>query len=290
MAQPSVSSKLAKDSILIGEQVNYSIIIQSDKALRSIVPNADLLQSGGIEIIKESIDSTTADNYSYSFHYLITSFDSGIYTIPGMDILVNEGNKMDTVYSPHLSLLVYSPEVDTTAEIKDIKAPFRTPFKLSELLQYYPYIGGGLLLLAILLVVLWYLNRRQHKSLPGVILPAHIKAIQRLDNIKKEKLWQQGRVKDYYSELSVCVRQYIEERFGIPAMESVTHEILRDFKRFSYDDEYLMEILENMLNLADLVKFAKEDPAPSENETKLNQAYILVEKTKPAEEPKEDKD
>ncbi len=83
---------------------------------------------------------------------------------------------------------------------------------------------------------------------------------------------------------------YIEERFEIPAMESITSEILEDFKKYSYDDDYLLEILENMLNLSDLVKFAKEDPSPTENETNLSQAYILIEKTKPVETLKSEED
>jgi hypothetical protein len=73
----------------------------------------------------------------------------------------------------------------------------------------------------------------------------------------------------------------MEERFEIPAMESVTSDILRDFKTHSWEDESLLEILESLLQLSDLVKFAKEDPLPADNEMNLNNAYIFVEKTKP---------
>ena len=81
-------------------------------------------------------------------------------------------------------------------------------------------------------------------------------------------------------ELSDTVRAYIEDRYGIAAMESVTYEILDNFKQYSYDDEMLIEMLESLLNLSDLVKFAKENPNAAENEIHLNQAYIFVEKTK----------
>lgn len=286
----SLQASLDRDSMLIGEQVGFSLKIRSSSSLHSIVPLDDNLFPGRIEVLDKKQDSTHVDGtHIYSNDYLITSFDSGVYRLNMVPVLVNANQKLDTLYTPPLQLEVYSPPVDTAAAIKDIKDPVGTPFRLSELLPYAPYAGG--LAVLILAGILLYLYSKRKQRGPGTLvpeLPPHLKALEALDRIKAEKLWQQGKVKEYYSHLSDTVRIYIEEQYNIPAMESVTWEILQAFKRFSWDDDNLMEILESLLQLSDLVKFAKEDPTPSENEMNLNNAYIFIEKTKPVEKPEKE--
>ncbi|MGC9344579.1 MAG: hypothetical protein ACP5E3_17875, partial [Bacteroidales bacterium] len=257
-----IETHLEKDSMLIGEQLNYSIILKSAGKIHSMVPIDDELFPGNFEIISQAEDSIIEGGRNlYQNDYLITCFDSGSYKINSIPVLVNSFERLDTLFTPELNLIVYSPEVDTTAAIKDIKPPEQTPFKLAELMPYAPYAGGlAILVIAGLLLMNYYRRKKKGIVSQQPRLPAHVQALNELDRIKKEKLWQQGRVKDYYSQLSDTVRIYIEERFEIPAMESVTGEILDAFKKYSWDDENLMEILESLLQLSDLVKFAKEDP------------------------------
>jgi hypothetical protein len=88
-------------------------------------------------------------------------------------------------------------------------------------------------------------------------------------------------VKQYYTRLTEITRHYIERQYDIPAMESTTEEILYAFKRVNPDDLLLDGILKELLELADLVKFAREDPLPVDNQTNLSNAYIFVQKTYP---------
>ncbi len=279
-----LNTRLEKDSALIGKQINYVISVRSEKPLHSIVPLDDKLFPQGIEVISSKYDSVVSKEYrEYMNEYLITSFDSGVYSINMIPVLVNNYRKLDTLFTSEITLVIYSPEVDTTADINDIKNPVNTPFTLSELKPFLPYAGGVLLVLSAILIFFYFQKNKKYDAEEIRKLPAHIKALEALDRIKDEKLWQKGQVKEYYSKLSDTVRIYIEERYQIPAMESVTGEILDSFKKYSWDDDNLMEILESLLQLSDLVKFAKEDPSPSENETNLNNAYIFIEKTKPVE-------
>lgn len=289
-SQVEVSSSFERDSIQIGEQLKFQLQIESSGSLRSVVPDIESSIGKGLEIVSDYEDSVAGDQYIYRFEYLMTCFDSGVYNISPVEILVNDGNILDTLYTSSHDLNVYTPVVDTSAEIKDIKAAMKTPLTFKEFWSMTRYFLAGFLLLAIAVMIYWFVKRKEENEIRKEVIPAHIKAIRDLDRIKTEKLWQQGKVKEYYSQLSGTVRMYIEDRFNIPAMESVTSDILKKFRRFSYDDDSLMEILENMLNLSDLVKFAKEDPSPSENETNLNQAYILIEKTKPIEELRKEED
>lgn len=279
----SIQSSLDRDSALIGEQFDYTIRINSQDPIHSFVPLDDNLFPSAVEVISETTDSVISEGSmrNYYIRYTITSFDSGKWSINSIPVLVNDFTDLDTIFTTTRSVVFLMPEVDTSAAIKDIKEPIDTPFKLSELLPYAPYLGGVFVLIAIALLVYFMIKRRKkEKDLTVPSLPPHIKAFHSLDRIKKEKIWQKGEVKEYYDQLSDTIRLYIEQRFNIPAMESVTWEILEDFKKHSWEDESLMDLLESLLQLSDLVKFAKEDPSPSENETNLNNAYIFVEKTK----------
>ncbi|MCF8381638.1 MAG: hypothetical protein K9H49_18840 [Bacteroidales bacterium] len=283
-SQIGLQSFLDKDSIMIGEQLSYSLVLNSASPIHSFVSDKHGFENAGIEVLAEMNDSAFQnDQHYYIQNFLLTVFDSGEYVIPSMEILVNTNKSLDTLYTGELLLQVYSPEVDTTKDIMDIKDVVKTPFKLAELVPFLPWIGGGLAAVVAILVLMWYLKKDKKEAERIEKIPAHIKALSKLDKIKETKLWQKGKVKDYYVELSDTIRTYIEDRYDIPAMESVTWEILESFRKYSYDDDFQIEILERLLNLSDLVKFAKENPDPSENETHLNQAYIFVEKTKVVE-------
>ena len=88
-------------------------------------------------------------------------------------------------------------------------------------------------------------------------------------------------MKSYYTQLTEITRRYIERQYGVPALERTTQEILEAFSRSNTEDPILDEMLQDLLELADLVKFAKEDPLPMENQTNLNNAYLFVQKTFP---------
>lgn len=285
--QLNLLTRIDKDSIKIGEQLEYNLILNSTNAIHSFVTDTRGIENSGLEIINAQFDSIFEnDQFIYRQNYILTVFDSGEFFLPSLPVLVNDNKGLDTLYTDEFTLIVYSPEIDTTKEIMDIKGPVKTPFNLSEILPYIPWIAGALALIIAILVFMWYLRRKKKVVEEEENIPAHIKALIKLDKIKETKLWQQGKVKDYYVELSNTVRTYIEDRYEIPAMESVTWEILERFRKYSYDDDLQVEILDGLLNLSDLVKFAKENPEASENETHLSQAYIFVEKTKVVEIPK----
>ena len=105
-----------------------------------------------------------------------------------------------------------------------------------------------------------------------------------LDRIKDEKLWQQGKTKQYYSEVTETLRTYIENRFGIPAMEQTSDETLESF-RFRRDllREKTLENLRQILKMADLVKFAKYKPLPDDDNLTLVNSYFFVNETKKEE-------
>jgi hypothetical protein len=108
--------------------------------------------------------------------------------------------------------------------------------------------------------------------------PAHETAIEQLEALAKEKLWQQGKHKQYHSRLSDIVRAYIESRFAIRALELTTDETLQSFRPVVISESQ-REQLTQMLRLSDLAKFAKLEPLAHENELSMQNAFEFIRST-----------
>ena len=282
----SVQSMVSRDSLMIGEQINYTLRVDAASEIEFMLPPIHDTLSSTLEVISQLSSDTTAsdDRTVVEQNYSITGFESGSQIVPSQEVIYRRGTVVDTARSMPLIINVYDPVVDTTQQIKPIKPPINTPVTFREVL---PWAAAGLGALLIVGAALWlmrrYLKRKRdpegfsHKPLE----PAHVIAFRELDKLKEEKIWSKGEVKHYYSRLTEITRHYIERQYDISAMESTTEEILQSFRRANPEDQLLDEILKELLELADLVKFAKEDPLPVDNQTNLNNAYIFVQKTYP---------
>lgn len=281
----SVRSELESDSIMIGDQVVFGLHVEADDNVDFVMPVLEDTLTGELEILREVSADTIRGNgrLTVEHTYLITGFDAGILDVPSQSVPFRSGTQWDTASSMPLRLSVYEPVVDTTQEIKPIKPPINTPVSFTELI---PWIGLGLgIAVVATLLFLWFYYRKRN-ALPGTFLmkprePAHVIAFRELDRLKEAKMWERGEVKRFYTKLTEIVRQYIERQYGIQAMEQTSEEIMTAFRRSNLEDELLDDILEEMLVEADLVKFAKEEPLPVDNQTNLNNAYIFVQKTFP---------
>jgi hypothetical protein len=282
----SVQSLLERDSLMIGEQITYTLRVDADSELDFMLPRIQDTLSSTLEIISPlDTDTTMTDGRTVvEQRFLISGFESGSQIVPAQEVLYRRGDLVDTARSMPLIINLYDPVVDTTQAIKPIKPPINTPISFKEVLPWAAAGLGGLLLAGI---AFWYIRRylKRKKDPEGYQLksmePAHVIAFRELDKLKEEKIWARGEVKQYYTRLTEITRQYIERQYDIPAMESTTDEILGAFRRANPEDSLLDDILRELLELADLVKFAREDPLPVDNQSNLNNAYIFVQKTYP---------
>jgi hypothetical protein len=295
-----VHSGVSSDSIMIGDQIMFTLHVEAADNIAFELPLIKDTLTSELEVLAlYSADTSRAEGSVVVDHaYIITGFDAGTQLIPAMPVLYEYNNVMDTALSMPLLIHIFDPVVDTTQQIKPIKPPINTPVTLKEVLPWV-LMGIGAWLTGTLVAALVWMHRQRRKD-PEIFSirpqePAHIVAFRELDRLKEKKLWESGQVKLYYTRLSDITRRYIEGQYGIPAMERTTGEILYAFSKSNTDDPLLEEMLRQLLELADLVKFAKEDPLPVDNQTNLNNAYLFVQKTyplfyfeKPAEKEKEE--
>jgi len=289
--QVLVNVKIDTNIMLIGDQTNVtfeatfpeSAMLSLPVFSDTIIDKLEILNISDIDTVKEN------GNIKIKQTYLVTNFDSGWYVIPPLNFTIGfpNMNRVDTIQSIPVYFGVMTMPIDTANAnaITDIKALKNAPITFQEVLPFAG-LGFGVLILAFLIYLLYL--KLTHKE-PLFIkhekpkVPAHIIAFSELDKLKEDKLWQKGQVKEYYSRLTDIVRIYIEERYGILAMESTTDEIIDGFRISGTLDKELKDGLFDTLVRADFVKFAKANPLADENDESLKFAYKFITKTKPVE-------
>lgn len=281
-----VESDVSSDSMMIGDQIIFTLRVQAPENVTFRMPELKDTLTGELEVLSPySKDTSRIEGSLVVDHsYVITGFDAGMQLVPSIPVLYEYNQMIDTARSMPFMIRVYEPVVDTTQQIKPIKPPINTPVSLREVIPWV-LLGIGAWMAGTLVMALVWMYRQRKKD-PEIFSikpqePAHVIAFRELDRLKERKLWESGQVKLYYTLLTEITRQYIERQYGIPAMERTTEEILDAFRRSNTDDQLLDDMLKELLELADLVKFAKEDPLPVENQSNLNNAYLFVQKTFP---------
>jgi hypothetical protein len=277
-------SRLSRDSILIGDQVELILDLQMNEGEGFLIAAQSEQLVPGVETIKGmTVDtlSVKKGKIDIQAHMTITSFDSGSYVLPPMLALIqNSKGDIDSLLYRGPELYVNTIPIDTaTYEIKDIKGQIGYPLTFKEILPW--------LLLALLLAALIYLiirlvkARRNNLTLFGKPVqkdPAHIVALRDLEKIRKQKLWQNNKQKQFYTAVTDTLRYYISERFGIVTMERPSGEMLEDLKKQDIEGGTYDKI-EKLFGRADLVKFAKYEATAEENEETIPDAVQFVNST-----------
>lgn len=284
----AVITKLDTNQILIGDQARLSLEVIRDKATTIAWPDLSntirIDSTREIEILATQLDTTDQPSgmVKETKTYTITSFDSGYYVIPPLPFKYKDPNSgfFQDVVSEAMLLTVTGIEVDTTADFKPLKDPLQMPFQLREILVEI-LIAGGLFLLIAGAVYYFSLRKKKPVLLRKFVRkePAHEIALNKLHVLDEKKLWQQGGVKAYYSELSDIIREYLEKRYGFPALESTTDEIMERIVVTGISNK-LREDLRMLLQTSDLVKFAKAMPLPDEHKKFMDNSVEFVKTTK----------
>ncbi|MBC8461008.1 MAG: hypothetical protein H8D67_23725 [Deltaproteobacteria bacterium] len=279
-----IKAELDTHYITIGDQFHMNLYVSQPAEIFVHFPVlADTLIKE-IEILSASpVDTFIQEDGQLILNQdlLLTCFDSGLFEIPPITFGLESATWSDSLKTHPQYLAVLTVPVDTA--IRDIKQPIHVPVGFIEV---FPWVLVGLGVLIIVAGIIYYIRQRKlNKPVFKVVKPeepAHVLALRELDKLKMEKLWQKNDYKQYYTRLTEIIRIYLEKRYQIPAMEETSHEILEDWKQHRGAIPDLYDHLRQLLNLADLVKFAKEKPLPSDNEVNLDNAYEFVMRTKPA--------
>jgi len=280
-----VSVKVSTDSAdyFVGDFINLVYRVTHPKETVILFPQLkDSLKK--LEIVEQlpfsQIEAEGKMISSYGF--VVSGYDSGDVTIP--PILIQYKAKNDTalgfVLSDPLNLTVHTFAVDTLDGAKDIKEPIEIPFNWNLILLYLAIL---ILLSAAGYYLYKYLRSKKLQLSPELVkikLPHEI-ALDELAVLENKKLWQNGEIKLYHTEITGIIRQYFESRFKLPALELTTSEVL-DLMNKNPEAKAITDVTADFLNNADMVKFAKYIPMDKINEEMMTQAKEIVNRTIPA--------
>lgn len=287
IAAQSVTVDATIDSlqIMIGEQATIQLQVSLDAKQKAVFPHFTDSLIKGIEVLEVAKPDTQFLNNNQRLlitqKYIITSFDSALYYIPPFSIMVGK-----QVYkSKFLALKVYSPKVDLAHpdQFFPQKGVMNPPFMWSD---WAGVIFLSILAIPLMFLIIYFIVRyRDNKPIIKHIkiepkLPPHQLAMKEIERIKTEKVWQKGRSKEYYTELTDTLRTYIQDRFGFNAMEMTSSEIIDKLMEVEAKD---IRDLKELFLTADLVKFAKHDPMMNENDSNLLNAIAFINDTKDEE-------
>ncbi len=279
------SSVLTRDSILVGDQVVWKTLftMPENKSL-VIAPYGEITGGEGskIDVLHDFVLDTVSVRKGIAeleAKLLFTSFDSGYYKLP-QPLIVAGGENGDTIYFDTPSIAVNTIQIDTASfKAYDIKGQIKYPVTFKEV---FPWILLSLFVIGAAYLLYRYIKyKRENKDFfgkPIVKDPPHIIALRELDKLRMQKLWQAGKEKQFYTGIADTLREYIEARYHINAMEKTSSEIMESLADKNVETGPYNE-LEGLFSLADLVKFAKYSPLESENEEAIPVAVKFVNST-----------
>lgn len=280
-SKPSIRTQVDTTYIRIGEQIQWQVSVEIDSTDQVIFPEGQTFSP--LETVEAYATDTTRkkDRLTLQKIYALTQFDSGSYKLPKQRIEINGVG----YFTDSLQINVETIPVDTLAQkMYDIK-PLIAVEKTNP--DWWKYLLGGILILAILGgLFYWFVIRKKPLSEEEkeALLPPYDRALLELKRLENSKYLIQDEFKEYYSELTDIVRSYLEEDAQISAMESTTGQLIEKLELLSDSGELelakdTINQFKNILQTADLVKFAKSKPSMSVAEQDRKTVGQIVEKT-----------
>ena len=257
-----VSSSIDSTAIKIGEELFYKINVKADTTAIVVFSEEQTFQP--LEMINSyAIDTTKKENYyQLTKTYGLTQFDSGVYTIPKQKIRIGD----NLFFTDSLQIQVNPVVVDTTKQKLFGIKPF------IEVEKNRSGILGTLVLIMLSLLVIggvlyWFIWRKKPMTEAEKIaaLKPYERAKLALEKLDEERYFENQEIKTYYSDLTLILRQYLDEKVYEQSLESTTDELIFRLKTLEAANQIKLSKetirnIETILKRADLVKFAKSEP------------------------------
>ena len=298
-----VEGKVNSTDVQVGKPFTFDLSLKvpygwfvewNDFAIDTLSEQIDIIKRGNVERTADA-DS----NVIVKQQLTLMTFDTGQVRLPAVGLTYarsfDDPMRMKAFTEP-IDLYATTMVVDTLQPYKPIVAPIAAPISMKEV---FPW------LLVVLLAVLvglgfWLFFKRRKKRVDqdgnivrGPVIPPYDKAVDDLKRLREEKLWQSGKVKEYFSSLTDIAREYIEGQFGMNAVEMTTDDILEEIRPLRFPKE-TYDKLKDTMEVADLVKFAKYTASTLESDTALtsmtefvDESYAHFQKMKAEEEARQ---
>ncbi|MCD6097727.1 hypothetical protein J7K18_02425 [bacterium] len=280
----SVSTEVSRSEITIGDTITYVVHIEYDTTL-SVEPPSAAENLGQFEIRDFNISEpeTLGSKVKQEFAYIISTFDIGEFEIPPIGVLykTTDDTTLKAIMTQPVKITVNRISPENATEIKDVKDPESLPFNYRKVI-----IISTTIIVALLVVgfVLYYIKRKRKRvSMLGFAAPHRPPdevALERLLSLDESELLKRKEYKQFFTQLSDILREYLEARFDVPALESTTSQLLQLLADIDEIDRDVIDNITQILQLSDLVKFAKYIPLDEEVSGVIDDVRSIIEQTK----------
>lgn len=274
--QKHIVGKTDKTSYMLGDKINYSFSIPKNET--DIILNTPYQFSDTLTLISQQTD-TLKDKLIYNF--VFTAFANGEIALPEY-FLYKQGSAKQIYVVASPTIKINFPVIDTlNIGVKELKPIQKVPLTFTEVVRVVGVIVGIIIVALLIIFLIKYLktrkeNKQQITSLSKVVLePEDTEALKSLEALTKADYISKNQIKQHYVLLTDIVWRYIFRRFDINAFEMTSRQIVDALqtKNISFEN---MQRIRNLFETADLVKFAKHQPATIENASIMQEAKNFV--------------
>ena len=282
--EPKAYATLDTNVMLIGDKGKLHLAVELNGGERLIAATPDMpFDTAHFEIQNAGKWENLSRAPKLERDIVFVAWDSGLYRINPIILTIQMANgDQRTVETPPVLLTIENPKgIDDMLAPMGIKEIVREDLAMEDVL---PYIIG-VVLVGVIAFLTWFFykkwkNRSVKPMVQKIVQPPHIIAERLLQELKAKQLWQQGKIKEFYSDLSHILRGYLEDQFTMPALESTTEELIAILQKKQFAGD-IIDKTQYLLKTADLVKFAKVEPATEIHDRLWQDAADIVEVTKP---------
>ena len=284
-----ISASIDSTQLALGDQTNMHIQVTQDAAEQVLRPNFAAQLPQGMESVKEGkIDTTDlgGGKIQWSQDLTLTGYMDTTFTIRPYIMTLQD----DSLFAQPMQITILFPEDLEQKEYYDIQEIEDVPIWWWDIVKWVLIGLAAVILCGVIAFIIILTTRRKKgrtilRKRVVILRPAEEVALEKLGIIRDKKIWQQGYSKQYHTDLTDVIREYIGRRYDVHSTEKTSDETLRAMRPLLSKELYVQ--LSKMLQLADLVKFAKFEPLPNEHEEALDIAYEFVIETTPKPEKTE---
>ena len=258
MLAQQVSASIDSTEIKIGEQIKYSVEVESSPSDLVVFPEGNSFAP--LEMV-ESLDPDTIrknGNYKLLKEYFLTQFDSGRYVIPAQEILIQDRSFKTDSFAVEVRDVI----VDTT---KQKLYPIKPSVEVDPGFQFPDWLLWLLVIFLLAGAVFYLIIRKRKSDSKEYELPPYEEAMVQLQKLDNSKLLENREIKEYYSQLSFAVRKYLDRKIYYHGLERTTGELILYLEaqkaagKLKLSDQTIRDF-EKILKTADLAKFARSKP------------------------------
>ena len=264
----------------LGDAITLIVEVEASESLVvKMPPFGEALGRFQIANFQPQEGTLDGNKRKYQQQYKLQAPMSGLQKIPPLRIIYIDNSISDEereILTDDIAIDIQSLlEEDAPLTLTSPKGELIVNKEMSNLI--IP-LSGGVAVILLSVIGLWYYRKHQQKL---IIQNAYIDAIQALGNLQSQDF--DGRLDEFYAELSLIIRRYISSRYGLKAVERTTEEFLSITKTSKDISESQRLFVGDILKTCDVMKFTKEKQSGLDHQSQIQSVKKFLDDTTPME-------